>query len=71
MSNLEFPIRALQATLSIISAGRPKSAKDFTEKGNQLIGIDRAIKILGEYKHSDEREERKKEKKLNSKNIKL
>ena len=71
MSNLDFAIGALKATLSIISSSRPASAKQLTEKGNALIGVSRAITILGEYKHQDEREERKKMKKLGFKNIKL
>ena len=60
MSNLKFPIDALKLTLTIISTGNPMSAKGIKSKVNQMDGMKRAITILGEYKHQDEREERKK-----------
>ena len=71
MSNLKFPIDALKLTLTIISTGNPTSAEGLKSKVNQMDGMQRAIRILGEYKHSDEREERKKMKKLGFVKIKI
>ena len=59
MSNLKFPIDALKLTHTIISTGNPKSAEGIRSKVNQMDGMLRAIRILGEYKHADEKEERK------------
>lgn len=71
MSNLNYAINALKLTLTIISTGNPRSAKGRKSKVNQMDGMQRAIRILGEYKHADEREERKKMKKLGFMKVKL
>ena len=60
MSNLDWAIGALKITLTVISKRHPRSTEELTKKANQVDGVNRAIAILGEYKHQDEREERKK-----------
>ena len=73
MSNLDYPISVLEEAGSRISYVLQVTGVNQIQRTNQLDGIRRAIIILGEYKHQDEREERKKEKKkiANDKNIKL
>ena len=73
MSNLDYPIALLEDEGTKFSTALQLSGVNQIQRTHQLDGIRRAIIILGEYKHSDEREERKKEKKkiVNSKNIKL
>ena len=71
MSNLKYPIYLLIIKLSKLSQSDPILAKEMTNKAEKLNGLNRAICILKEYKHQDEREERKKMKKLGFVRIKL
>lgn len=64
MSNLDQPISLLVAEGGKITTSSTPPGKAHVKQMNKLIGINRAIRILGEYKHRDEREERKKERKL-------
>jgi hypothetical protein len=70
MSNLDYPISILVAEGGKITTTPTSPGKAHVKQMNKLIGINRAIRILGEYKHADERE---KEDKTNSlcKKIKL
>ena len=62
MSDLDYPISVLIAERKEIASSLQRHGDDITKKRELLDGIKRAVIILGEYKHQDEREERKKEK---------